>query len=63
MLEERVTALKTTLIEYATHVEGMIEKSIKGLLQKDQRLLNEVIELDEPRANSWEIELEEAAPT
>lgn len=60
MLEERVTTLKTTLIEYATHVESMIEKSIKGLLQKDQRLLNEVIEQDEPRANIWEIELEEA---
>ena len=59
MLEERVTTLKKTLIEYASHVESMIEKSVKGLLQKDQRLLNEVIEQDEPRANNWEIELEE----
>ena len=59
MLEERLPALKRELIEYATLVETMIEKSIRGLMRKDHALLSDVIEQDEPRANAFEIELDE----
>ncbi len=57
--EEKITDLKRKLIEYATLVEGMIEKSVKGLLNKNRELLIEVIEKDEPSANDFEIELDE----
>jgi len=59
MLEERIQALKRELIEYATLVERMIEKSIQGLMRKETGLLREVIEQDEPKANAFEIELDE----
>jgi len=57
--EEKITGLKRELIEYATLVEGMIDKSIKGLVNKDRELLSEVIEKDEPHANDFEIKLDE----
>jgi len=59
MLEEKITSLKKELIEYATLVESMIEKSIRGLLKKKKDLLLEVMENDEPKANQREIELDE----
>lgn len=63
MLEEKVALLRKELIEYATLIEGMIEKSIHGLLRKDKGLLKEVIGVDEPRANDWEIFLDELCLT
>ncbi|MBN1274171.1 MAG: phosphate signaling complex protein PhoU [Candidatus Aminicenantes bacterium] len=59
MLEQEVTSLKRKLIEYAALVEKMIDKSIKGLLNKDKNLFFEVRDKDEPRANDFEIELED----
>ncbi len=59
MLEEKLQILKQELIEYAGLVEDMIEKSIRGLLNRDEVLLRAVIERDEPRANEFEIELDE----
>jgi len=53
--------LRKELIEYATFIESMIEKSIRGLLQKDEKMLTELIERDEPRANDIEINIEEMA--
>jgi phosphate transport system protein len=61
--EEKIINLKRELIEYATLVEGMIEKSIKGLLKKEKGLLIEVIESDEPKANDLEIKLDEMCTT
>jgi phosphate transport system protein len=63
MLEEKMIALRKELIEYATHVEGMIDKSIAGLLRKDSSALEEVIENDEPRANECEIAIDELCTT
>jgi phosphate transport system protein len=37
----------------------MIEKSIRGLLNKDKALLLEVLQVDEPRTNEMEIEIDE----
>lgn len=59
MLEEKITALRKELIEYATVIEGMIEKSINALLRKDSTMLMEIIEKDEPIANNTEIIIEE----
>ena len=41
--EEKLTALKKELIEFASLVERMIEKSVKGLVQRQKELLEEVI--------------------
>jgi phosphate transport system protein len=59
MLEEKITELKKELIEFATLVETMIMKSVKGLLKKEKTLLQEVIEELEPNANTLEIKIEE----
>jgi phosphate transport system protein len=59
MLEVKIAQLRKELIEYATLAENMIDKAIKGLLNRDQDLLNEVIGKDEPRANELEIILDE----
>ena len=63
MLEQKITTLKRELIEYAALVENMIHKSIQGLLKKDRKLLLEVIDADEPKANNLEIEIDELCIT
>ena len=60
MLKESLDALKGKLMESASLVESMIEKSIRGLTQRDEGLLLTVIEQDEPRENELEIEIDEA---
>jgi len=59
VLAEEVTSLKQKLIEYASHVDKMIDKSISGLLDKDEKRLCHVAEVDEPKANNLEVEIEE----
>ncbi|MFQ6105287.1 MAG: phosphate signaling complex protein PhoU [Candidatus Glassbacteria bacterium] len=63
MLREKIDNLKRDLIEHATMVESMIEKSISGLIDRKRNVLLEVIELDEPKVNQSEIELEEKCTT
>ncbi|MBA4419223.1 MAG: phosphate transport system regulatory protein PhoU [Syntrophus sp. (in: bacteria)] len=63
MLEDRINALRRELIEYAALVEKMIEKSVNGLLQIDKELLQGVINTDEPKANAFEIDLDELCTT
>lgn len=63
MFHNELNALKRNLTKFATHAEKMIEKSIEGLVKKDKRLLQEVIESDEARANKLEIELDESCTT
>ena len=63
MIEAKMVAPRKELIEYATHVEGMIDKSITGLMRKDSPTLTEVIEKDEPKANESEIAIEELCTT
>ncbi len=61
LLEERLTALKKSLIDYGTLIENMIDKSMKGLLKKEKGLLREIIDIDEPKTNELEMEIDEAA--
>ncbi len=63
MLDEKINELKKTLIAYAELVQSMVGKSTKGLLEKDETLLKQVIENDEPRANDYEIEIDEMCTT
>lgn len=60
MLTASLDELKRKLTESASLVESMIDKSIRGLTQKDEKLLLEVIEQDEPRENDLEIDIDEA---
>lgn len=60
MLDEKMVTLKKRLIEFAGLVESMVDKSLAGLQNKDRGLLNEVISTDEPRANAFEVEFDEA---
>ena len=63
MLRDRMEELKKKLIEYATLVEDMIDKSIKGLLEKNSDLLEEVIKKQEPLANTFDREIDEKCTT
>lgn len=63
MFEERMNELKKEIIGYALHVEKMIEKSIKGLLEKKREALREIIEKDEIYANDEEIKIDEMCIT
>lgn len=60
MLAKEIVALKKRLIDYATHVQSMIDKSIEGLTSRNRNILTEVMEVDEPKANDTEIFIEEA---
>jgi len=59
MLEVRIRELKRELVEYATLVEDMIAKSMKGLLDRDETPLLEVMHELEPATNDFEIKLDE----
>ena len=59
MFEEKLTHLKRELIMCASLVEGMIDKSIQGLLKKEKLFLTAVIEQDEKSANDYDLELDE----
>ena len=59
IITKKTIALKRELLEFASLVERMIEDSISGLLKKDTHLLKTVIEQHEPKANRFEIEIDE----
>jgi phosphate transport system protein len=60
MLDERLDEAKGKLLKSASLVERMIEKSVRGLTRRDEGLLLEVIEQDEPGENGLEVEIDEA---
>ncbi|MFW6138670.1 MAG: phosphate signaling complex protein PhoU [Spirochaetota bacterium] len=59
MAEEKLAPLKKELIQYGNLAEAMLEKSIRGLTQKQEELLEEVMNEDENQANELEIKLDE----
>lgn len=61
MLDEKMTELLRLFAEQATLVEGMVGKSIKALLEKNETLLKEVIDVDEHLCNKNEMEIEARA--
>jgi len=60
MLRDNLDKLKKQLMESAFLVDGMIEKSINGLIKRNKKVLLEVIEQDEPKENRAEIGIDEA---
>jgi phosphate transport system protein len=63
LVDEKINELKKKTVEYASLVKGMVEKSVKGLIEKNRALLKQVIEDDEPRANDYEIVMDEMCTT
>ncbi len=59
IVEEKINKLKEKIIEMALIVEEMIEKSIKGLLERNKEILDEVIEKEEKKVNDMEIEVDD----
>jgi phosphate transport system protein len=59
MVERKIEEVKEKLIEFSEIVKGMLKKSIRGLVERDERLLKEVIEEDEMKCNDLEIEIDE----
>ena len=59
MLPERINDLKGHIVQFATHIEHMKDKSIRGLVARDAGLLRQVIEADELKANTFELEIDE----
>jgi phosphate transport system protein len=59
MLKEQIESLKARLIRYARLVADMIERSVKAFSARQPKVLEEIINKDEPRANELELELEE----
>lgn len=59
VLDERLSELRKALVELATLVEHMISSSINGLVKRDRELLDSVIQIDEPKANDLDIQLDE----
>lgn len=60
MLKKDLDLLVKQLLESASLVKGMIQKSIRGLTQREKGVLVDVIEQDEPKENELEIAIEEA---
>lgn len=59
MLREKLVDLKRHLLEDAALVEDMIAKSIRGLSEKNEVLLLEVVNTEEPKANDYDREIDE----
>ena len=59
MIAESLKEMKEYIVKYGNLISSMIEKSVRGLIERDEALLKEVMEEDEPRANRMEIEIDE----
>jgi phosphate transport system protein len=63
VLEQKVIKLKEELVQYASLVETMIDRSMQGLIQKDTPLLTSLIHELEPQANDFEMTIDEQCVT
>jgi len=60
MLIKRIQELKQLIIEYAALVESMIDKSMRAISTREAKLLQAIIEVDEPKANEFDLCMDEA---
>ena len=63
MLDEKIDDLTKRIVDCASHTQSMVVRSIRGLLTKDDGMLRQVVEVDEPRANDQEIAIDEMCTT
>ena len=59
MLPEKLDELRRELAEYAGLVEKMVDQSLRALVGRDRAIAQDVIGKDEPRANEWELKIDE----
>ncbi len=59
MIENDMNSLKESIVAYASFAAKMIEESIVGLVEKDEKILSDIVSEYEARANNIEIEVEE----
>jgi phosphate transport system protein len=60
MQPEKLNELKGEIIQFSAHIERMIDKGVKGLVSRNEELLLELIDKDEPKANRFELDIDEA---
>lgn len=60
MLTKRIQELKQSIIEFAALAESMIDKSVRALSARDAKILQAIIEIDEPKANEFDLRMDEA---
>jgi len=58
MHEEKLQAIKDKLFAFSALASSMVEKSVRSIVAKDETLVREVIEVDEPRANEFDHTIE-----
>ncbi|MDR1123412.1 MAG: phosphate signaling complex protein PhoU [Elusimicrobiota bacterium] len=61
MIEEQIILLQKNIVEYGSLIENMLAKSTRGVFERNNELLEEVINADEPAANKTELALDEKA--
>ncbi|OED35283.1 phosphate transport system regulatory protein PhoU [PVC group bacterium (ex Bugula neritina AB1)] len=59
MLNEKIIQLKKRFVEYADLLEDVLQKVYSGLCLREDHLLREVIDIDEPMVNDMEIEIDD----
>ncbi|MGE3063635.1 MAG: phosphate signaling complex protein PhoU [bacterium] len=59
MISEKMNQLNNEIIDFASLAEAMIDKSVRGLVEKNKTILEDVINNDEERANAYEMKTDE----
>ncbi len=61
MIGKRIALLKEKLLRMANIAESMVQDSMKAVVEKDSKLVEQVINVKEPLVNNLEIEIDEDA--
>lgn len=61
MIGKRIAILKEKLLRMANIAESMVQDSMKAIVEKDSKLVEQVISVKEPLVNNLEIEIDEDA--
>lgn len=58
MLNEKMNILKRDIVDFAAIIEKMVRDGIEGLLRKDKKILQEIMNVLEPKANHYDVEID-----
>jgi phosphate transport system protein len=58
MHEDQLQAIKDKLFAFSALASSMVEKAIRAIVTKDDTLLKEIVEVDEPKANEFDHTIE-----
>jgi phosphate transport system protein len=58
MHEDQLQAIKDKLFAFSALASSMVEKAVRAVVTKDEALLKEVVEVDEPKANEFDHTIE-----